>query len=368
MDTKTLIKKARASLVIESPFFGSLILRLDMKEAHGIGTAATDGAHIFYDPQFIQKLSHQQIKGVLAHEVMHCALAHTTRKGERDHGLWSVAGDLVINDILFAEGFELPEGVLNDKQFSGMTTESVYEKIRDDKQYTQKAAGHGKGKNWDIGQVLETPGDKAQVESEWKVALQQAAQAAKAQGKLPAAIKRLVQEILYPKLPWREILRQFVEHNARNDYSWQRINRRYQHLGVLLPGIQSDNLENLAVAIDTSGSISEKDLADFAGELSGILAQYDTECRVIYCDATVHKVDVFRSGDPIQLNPQGGGGTDFRPVFEYCDQNPPKCLVFMTDLMGSFPESAPGYPVLWVTNRDTNSETGVPFGAVCTIK
>jgi len=361
MDIQTKIQKARISLVIENPFFGSLILKLPMIEQKGIGTMATNGESIIYEPDFIDKLSYGELKGVLVHEVLHCALCHITRRGERDNKKWNMAGDFCVNSVLINEKFELPKDCLYEKSYENKSADEIYNLLPDE---DDKGQGNNKRKgNWNIGQCQDAVGNKEEIQGQWKVALKQAAQTALAQGKLPNSLKRLADEIINPKLPWFEILRQFIEHNAKNDFSWQKPNKRYAHLGVILPGIQSDNLENITVAIDTSGSINKKQLNEFSSELNGILNQYSTELTVIYCDAKIQNIQTFKTGDDIKLETIGGGGTDFNPVFEYCNEHPPKCLIYMTDLQGKFPSEQPEYSVLWVCNNNSIA----PFGTTCSL-
>lgn len=123
----------------------------------------------------------------------------------------------------------------------------------------------------------------------------------------------------------------------------------------------------MVIAVDTSGSISQQILDDFAGEMQSIIDECQPErVHVIYCDADVQRVDVFERGESLEMNPAGGGGTDFRPVFAQvaADGVGPACLVYLTDTYGSFPQNAPDYPVLWASTDGTN----VPFGELIPIK
>ena len=204
-----------------------------------------------------------------------------------------------------------------------------------------------------------------QQEQEWKIAAIQAATQAKARGTLPAGIARMVQEISSPKLDWKIILRRFIEMSAKNDYTWSPPNRRFVHQGLFMPSLRSEELKDIAIAVDTSCSIGQAELDQFAAEVNGILEEFETKATVIYCDSEIAGIEVFdRENLPIKLAPLGGGGTDFRPPFEYLEREEmePTCLVYLTDLeCGDFPPE-PGFPVLWV--RIGGGGYPPPFGEV----
>ena len=134
MSAENQILKARTKLLIEQPFFGTLALRLKVVEKPEIDTAATDGKHLFYNADFINKLTIHETVGLVAHEVMHCVLQHMTRRQDRHPTIWNVAGDYKINGDLLSTGFILPEGGLVDTEgeFDNDTTDAVYVKLLED--------------------------------------------------------------------------------------------------------------------------------------------------------------------------------------------------------------------------------------------
>ena len=165
------------------------------------------------------------------------------------------------------------------------------------------------------------------------------------------------------KLDWREVLRRYLSAAARSDYAWTPPNRRYIAQGLYLPSLKSETLGPIVVAVDTSGSIDDGTLAAFSAEIAGILEDAAPECvHVIYCDHAVAGSQLFEPGDPVALKALGGGGTAFKPVFDWIAEHDiqPACAVYLTDLHGSAFGPAPDYPVLWVsTGRDE-----APFGEV----
>jgi predicted metal-dependent peptidase len=386
MDAPQKLKKAKIQLVLDHPFFGSLALKMPLIPAPGIGTFRTNGQWIKYDPEYVDTLSLDECKGVIAHECMHPAMLHHTRQDGRDPKDWNISTDYAINPHLVESGLTLPAGVLLDTRYSGKSAEEIYGQVHqkpdpDGPEEGPQGQGEGEGDGDGDGdgnqqpdpnappqnkpgQNPNDPGGTGEVEpaptgeqqtqdNEWRVNIAQAAQAAKAAGKLPAGLARLVEETLNPKADWRELLRSFVERNARNDYNWTRPNRRHMQRGFYLPTLISEELPPIAVAIDTSGScygLQEQ----FLAELSEMLEAYRTHVTVLYVDCQIAHVSEFDSDDlPIPLETHGGGGTSFRPPFEWLadHEETPACLIYLTDLYGDFPDEAPDYPVLWATGE-----------------
>lgn len=378
------MQKARAGLIFDSPFFASIALRLRLVVDPSCQTAYTDGSVLGYNPEFVESLPLDEVKGLVAHEVGHVMLAHHLRRQGRDIKKWNIAADYALNDVLLAAGFKLPEGGLRGMG-TDKSAEYIYGNLPDEPpQDSEDGQGDGQGQSQQgqgdpggcgevrdaqngQGQAL-TPSELAAAEAEVKVMVAQAAQTAKMMGTLPAGLARLVGEIVEPKISWREVLRRFLTTSAKNDYSWMPPNRRHVHAGIYLPSLRSEELPEIVVAVDTSGSIGQREIDQFAAELTSVLQEFQTTCTVLYCDSKIGKTETFTSQDlPLTLNPVGGGGTDFKPPFQWViDQDVnPACLIYLTDLeCNSFPEE-PGYPVLWA---NIGKEQNMPFGEVITIK
>ncbi|MGX7948670.1 vWA domain-containing protein [Oleidesulfovibrio alaskensis] len=211
-----------------------------------------------------------------------------------------------------------------------------------------------------------SPAGTPPTDENWLVALAQAAEQARGSGDLPGGLERLVRTVLAPSLDWRMLLDRFLQHRARNDYTWFPPSRRHVHMGMYLPSLAQVSLAEVILAIDTSGSIAPRELDLFAAELSSLLEQYETTVRVIFCDTQITGEQVCGRQDlPLSLAPEGGGGTDYRPVFRHVDTMGylPSCLVYLTDLeCMHFPEDEPPYPVLWV--QTGGQERSVPFGDI----
>jgi predicted metal-dependent peptidase len=221
-----------------------------------------------------------------------------------------------------------------------------------------------------VGQVLDAPEPEAEsgpsvaeLTREWQIAVEQAETVAKVAGKLPGGAVRAKEASQAAGVDWRELLRRAWSDTIPADYSWTRPNRRHVWSGLYLPGITSEGVGEIAIAVDCSGSVSARQLGLFEAEIRSILAgQRPRLVHVLYFDATVQKVETYQAGQPVSLSPVGGGGTDFRPCFKWLEEQGiiPQTLVFLTDLCGRFPSEAPPYPVIWASTEARRA----PFGQV----
>lgn len=371
IDAKTKLGKAKAALILEQPFHASILCNLPMVERQDIPTMATDGRTFYYSPDFVDKMSLDETKFVLCHEVMHCVFAHMFRKGQRDHRRWNQAGDYIINQLLVDEKIgSMPEGGLLNQalvQAGGNTTEGVYELLPED-----KGDGSGNGHGDPLDDVIDAGGsmsqaDQAAAEADMKVMVAQAAQAAKMCGKLSAGMERFVNLALKPKVDWRDVLRRFVTAKAKIDHSFAKPKRRFLDEDIYLPSLTGNSLGKITVAVDTSGSIGEQELAEFAAEILAI--QQDTrpvELHVVYFDSEVVHHDKFEQDDDVRISPHGGGGTAFSPIFRFIEAQDidPVATVVLTDLCCSDFGPPPAYPVMWVTTYSTEA----PWGEVVEMK
>jgi predicted metal-dependent peptidase len=394
MTAKEKLIKARAALVLDEPFFGSLVLRLKLKEDSSCETLWVDGSTLGFSPSFVDSVSMDVLKGCLCHEVLHCALTHHARRGSRDSRRWNIAADYAVNPII-KDKFSLPDGILFDPGFAELSVEDIYSRLPDDKggDRSQGDSGAGGGSSDEGSQAEDDSGggpdadpggcgevrdagsgdegaasgeaDFSQAEADWKVAVAQATQQARAFGRLPAGVERLVDEVINPRVDWRAILRRFMDTAAKSDYSWVPPNRRHVYAGLYLPSCRNSELGPVVVAVDTSGSIGDEMLGRVAAELSAIFQDARAEVHVLYCDAKIQAVEYFPAADfPSKLNAKGGGGTDFRPVFDWIEGSGviPSCIIYFSDLEGEFPDADPGFPVLWVV--DGKAQRVPPFGEV----
>lgn len=368
------IVKSRVSLLFDCPFFGDIAMHLKISENKEIPTMAVDSyGNLYYNPDFINRLSDRQLVYVICHETLHCSLGQMLRVGYRDKFLWNIAMDYVSNIIIDdAHIGERPPGALYDVKFRGMTTEQVYSELLKSAKKVKKSVGKDdkSGVGEDIGGNKDTidkhiykpltSSETKDIENEWKQRVASASTVARQRGKLPSNLETLINEILKPIVDWRILLQQFMIRCTRDDYTWNRPSRRHVSNGLYLPSITGESTE-IAIGLDTSGSISDAELKQFLAEVQAILNLNSNMVIHLYqCDADIHSYKEYRSGDTLDYKITGRGGTSFVPVFKDIDDKgiTPVCLVYLTDGEGEYPKKPPEYPVLWVLVKNYN----VPWG------
>jgi predicted metal-dependent peptidase len=408
-DIELKLSAARTRLILDKPFLGALVLRLPMVEGdpNWCHTTATDARAFYYNREFIDALSLDHVQFMLAHEALHCALSHFARRLHRVKHRWDVACDHAINPLLVEDGLRAPPGTLLLDEFKGMTAEEIYPYIKDDTEeetiddhaYDDAEGGQQgsdnqpnppprntreSGKSEDKPEQGQGQGDGAQSESDesqagasrppplsttereqlsvqWQERMAGAAQLALQAGKLSGSLARLVDHLLQPQLPWRMLLARYLTAIARDDYSYMRPSRREG--AAILPSLRSSHID-ITVALDVSGSIKEDELNEFLAEVNAIKGQIQAGITLHACDDKLADDGPWRSEpwEEIMLPRSfpGGGGTDFRPVFNWLENldRRPDLLVYFTDALGEFPEHEPVYPVLWLVK----GKATVPWG------
>jgi len=364
------ISQAKMDLAFKYPFFASILMRREIKEGTDVQTmCVTNDGRIYYNPQFIASLTHQELVFVLAHEVMHVVCMHGIRKGNRDPELWNIAGDYYINSFLDSSGVgQRPKCGLFKEGCENMTTEEIYLRLQQqgldnqdqEELCTDNSNDPMKGDLRDEGGRTEA--EKSEIEAKTKLDIAGAIQSAKTRGQCKGALARMVEEMLSTKTPWYEILSRFFTGLTSQKQSWSRPNRRFASADKYLPSLDSESsMGEVVIGIDTSGSISNKELQYFGGHLNTILEQCrPSKVHVVYCDSHIDHVDEFDPDDyPIKLKCHGGGGTDMTEIVRWVDdQNiDPDVIVILTDGYTSS-ECDPPCPLVWATTNNEDLQNG----------
>jgi predicted metal-dependent peptidase len=397
----SLIDKDRMRLIINQPFFATILLKHKIVANDNIPTATIDGVTLEYNPTWYNALNPRERETLLCHEVLHITNLHNLRRGTRGHKLFNVACDYAINQYLKEPPFMLPEGGLYDEKYDGQSSENIYAQLQKDMKEAEKPEPNDSDSDDEsddsgssdpasdpgdddtspldelydkcIGDVADHPNpnnlDKSELEAESKIMIKQAMTVAKAQGKMPASIEAMFNEILKPKVDWRSILARWIEGFCNGDYSWNVPNPIHMRNRIVMPTLMSDAFANINIAIDTSGSMSDKVLQQAVSEVFAGLSVYtennqeDASIKVIYCDAEINKVDTIEHEGQV-TKPCGRGGTLFTPVFDYIKSDPPAGLIYITDGYGwDFPEP-PSSEVIWIITECGASNFKPPFGDV----
>ena len=358
-EVREILITARVGLLLKASFFGNLATRLKLVNAdEWCATAATDGRNFYYNTRFIKMLRPKEVEFLFGHEVLHCVYDHFGRRGDRNPQLWNIADDFCVNADLkkhHVGEFITSVPCLYDHKYDGMSAEEVYDilyekadkidindllnKMIDDHMDgddEQDGSGSGDGDQEGKGRPRLSKEERQQIKDEIKEAMLAAASASDA-GNIPAGVKRLIQELTEPKMNWRELLRMQLESTIKSDFTWMRASRKGWHMDAVMPGMKVDPMIDIAIAIDASGSIDERMLKDFLGEVQGIMDSFPAyKIHVITFDTDAYNPAQYDSDnldDICDYEVAGGGGTDFDCIFKYLKDNEiePKRLVVFTD-------------------------------------
>lgn len=410
-DLPRTVSEAVTGLIVNAPFFAFLLYeKMHIYVQEGYGTAGTDGKRITIDPKFFESITIKERVFVVCHEICHAMYMHFPRakryfvegfEGEKfSPEAWNIATDLIINDLLIESGIgycDKSKWLWSPKYKHDMLAEDVYKAILEKNPQLMEGnsppceggaggeapsqGGEGKsnefaddsedytewGKRFDKHEKPQpnAPAEATQ-ERDWKQAVAGASQAAKMAGDLPGALARFVEDLVEPKVDWREQLRHAVTKKTGMDATdYSRPNRRrlaFQPM-VYMPRRSSYGCKLVVLAGDTSGSIGQPELTAFLSETAGIFTEVHPE-RVffLWIDAKIHDIIEIDNPTDIELlqKPLGGGGTNFNPVFEWIEKEglEPDVCVYFTDLYGPYPRTEPDYPVIWCCTSDKEADWG----------
>ena len=379
---------ARIGLLLRQSFFGNLATRMTLTNAdEWCSTAATDGLKFYYNSRFIMMLKPKEVEFLVGHEVLHVVYDHMDRRGTRDPQIWNIADDYAVNADLKRHKvgqFITTVPCLYEQKYDGKPAEEIYDDlmknvqkinindlidqmIDDHMESGQDSDGDGDGDQEGKGKRPKmSPEERERARQEIKQAIINAAQSAEA-GSLPAGVERLIKSVTDPVMPWRELIQTNLTSAIRTDFSWMRPSRRGWHMDAIMPGMTPGEEIDVVVAIDMSGSISNKQAQAFLGEIGGMMEAFDGYKVHVFCfDTDIYNPADFTSENMDTIDgyePQGGGGTDFDAIFDYLKKvgNVPKRLICFTD---GYPCGSWGDPdycdTTWIIHGDPNPNP--PFG------
>jgi predicted metal-dependent peptidase len=401
-----------ALLTNRFPFYSFFAFGWKLIETSGLKTFATDIENLYYDPEVLHKWNKETTLFALLHEVVHCIYLHpgtfgVLRLGSKDQAVWNMACEYVVNsetkEILQLSERELPQNIYYDSQYTGKTTEQVYEilkkkkhnftwlKIAINQSNIESSCGNcgrklnegdfKSGKCRGCGKELPDRNHgfiDVHLPQEVREKVQQAVERilagyeiCKNKGTLPAGIERQIGELKQAQVPWERVLHRLVgQVVTQDDYRWETPNHRHPlSEEFIIPGLRSEKVGEIVVAIDTSGSIGQQEMDSFAGEMKKLHSLVE-EILVLTCDCSLYEKVKTRNIQEFlsKLKMKGGGGTSFIPVFDELKKTKctPSILIYFTDGYGNFPEVSPKrYPVLWVL---TENHQDPPWGRTTVIR
>lgn len=410
---KERVSRIRAGMTVDIPFFGHLLLKMDIRIAEpwmGVPTlAVTRDRRMYLNPDFVDALADDELAGGLVHEVLHVALLCWDRQGSRNVRLrlpdgqvieaWNVAHDYAINLIIDemsagSRRCRLPAGGLLDHRFDKMSAEEIYDVIVDEANKNGGAAPGDAADGWgaddmrdDLGGEGGADGDgnsdkdgegkkppgkgrprneakNRELDQYWKVSVMEAAQIheQKNKGNLPLGIRKYLDELTDPKINWKDALSRWAGENGnRADFTYRRPARRSEAVGEMLPYMKRHGVDKIVVGWDTSGSMNGRETEIFS-EMVAICDDLGLSLRVICVDTQIHS-DQSDVREPEDVDVRGGGGSDYTPMFDLLEEEEYEgVLICFTDGYITVPAVKPPHirAVLWVLweGRDIDPTDG----------
>lgn len=368
------IDLAYSKLGLREAFIAAVMTRVKREVSDKVSTAGTNGTWVRYNPAFCDPLTDEELFGLVLHEACHVVLMHMWRREGRDMRLWNIANDAIINAYIKSRGWQLPKGGVHIGWVKEEhSSEYVYNKLKEQQQEQKSkggGSGDGEGEEDDgMGGGFDGQGDLEDAQDEatrvdMEATIVAAAKMAKDCGQGSALIDRVLEKVGDAKVRWQDVLRSLMTESAAADYTYLRPSRRFIGSGLYMPSLRTDALGGLAIGFDTSGSMGPDECNQIAAELQAIVDDMNPAfVEVVYCDYHVTHTERFERDEPLKLQPKGGGGTRFQPVFEhfaktgehYCG------MIYFTDMEGYLHECVqPDMPVIWADIGYSHPQE--PFG------
>jgi predicted metal-dependent peptidase len=352
LDFETRLKKAHIALIKhpETCLYGGVILMGEssiIDDPKKCPTAYTDGLNKRYGREFMSKLSDANVRGVVLHETLHVLLKHIPRHRDlckKNARMTNIAEDYVVNGIIknihvqYPDFIDLPDSCFYDPMFDGWSVRRVFDYL-----YNEEQQGGGGGRpqqSFDEhdGEGLDdmTPQEVEAVERQVDEAIQEGAIIA---GRFGAKIPRVIQDLMQPEIDWREVLQDFWSSNVRgaDEFTWRRFNKNRLADDYYLPSTITETIGEVILAIDTSGSISNSDIAKVTSRIQELCDTLTPDrIRVLWWDTQVHGEQLFEGNYGAlhqTLKPMGGGGTRAGCVSDYIVKNnlSADCMIVFTD-------------------------------------
>ena len=411
------LKTSRMRLLVNHSFYGMLLMHLKYSLDLECQTAYTDGEKIAFSPSFMDELSDGELDFVMMHEIMHVALLHCFRGTDFDKELFNIACDIVVNsNILLSNNMDKKAITLN-KYGESMhlapdgneghlyTAEEVYKMLeKSSKSLSEQKSRDGKEKEEENsnknGKNSSSKSQKCKRNgfddhSKWQEGINKdetlsevwvkrvtdivetvsVLDPSNARGLLPLSAKRLVDNLKKAQTDWRTVLNNFIQEDI-TDYSFSPPDKRFDGFDFYLPDFneKDETVKDVLFMIDTSGSMSNDMIRTCFSEIKGAIESFNGKLQGLlgFFDAAIYPPEPFNTVDEMLKIPAlGGGGTSFEIIFKYVEEymldNPPTCIVVLTDGYAPFPEEkvARDIPVLWIIN---NEEITPPWGKVARVK
>lgn len=375
---ESIIKKAKLGLSFKDPFISAVALCCNFVEDKQVKALATNGMDILYNPEFVFKHNKDEIMWCIAHEALHLILGHTYRGKAMSASseTWNKAADMVVNSLLDDQGIgdPLEDSTKCPKEYRGLTTEEIYQKLIVKNPPSPKGNGSGKGNgkgkgnnnnngnngnddnNQDpLSNDIKESADSStakELEEKHRSLIEHAKQMGGDNygGGFAKEMREIIDELFNPKVPWKKLLRNFCSDLVKSDYSWARPNRRYQDM--YLPSISGMNpaLKNANVYVDVSGSVSDDMVAEFMNEVWYLKKSLNlNDVNICGFSTELSKKTLIKSKKDLPNGFSSTGGTDIEPVInDIIEQNAKINIIFTDGYFDQSPVSMLKQNTFWI--------------------
>lgn len=400
IDVEKILLITRLDLLFKQPFFGEVILRLELVRAdEWCSTMAVDGKRMYYNSNFVARLEKAELLFVMLHEVVHCVFEHIFRGDDRDPDRWNMAIDYATNGILVNEkkcgkmptryvttdnnGKSVQRVGLYDPKYEGWSSEDIYrDLVENNVDIVHPLDDHlviGQDDDRDEskpGPVKVSAEEAILIASTLKGIMLSAVQMHGAES-VPGGLRRMVMDVVDPRMDWKSLLRVRITSTVKSKSSFIRPSRKSMSSGIILPGFVRGQTVSVHIAFDASGSINEEQIREFLGETLGIMDQFPCFRLCVWSfDVNAYRKRVYTERNRKEILEydwiQGGGGTCFENgIFEFLksEREIPKQLVVFTDGLPNGSWGDPHYcNTLFVINNPFNRNIVAPFGSTAYYK
>lgn len=357
MEAEESLNRARIQIQSKNSFFAYLSFYLKFKVGKDLpdyaGAGINSNGDFYYKKEYIESLNNNVVESIVVHEILHLSLLHLLRQGGRDHFIFNLSCDIIVNQLLKDNNFQIGQGwVVSDsdnfieicgvkiKDCNKKTAEEIYSELEkyskkikselgDDLRFDEHIIVDGKGNPLSDKELKE-------LKKKWVDRTREALTISEMKGDTPAGISRLIGELHKEKINWKALLNRYIIQQIPFDYSYQKFHKKSISSGIYMPGIIKDKID-ISIIIDLSGSIGKEELTDFLSEICGIARAYQDriEMRIYSHDTECYDNGLIVNGNIEKIKKmelKGCGGTSHIKVFEKLkEEKNCKCCIFLTD-------------------------------------
>lgn len=358
----------------QQAYITSVLLSLPRVITHDVPTAGVDGIRILVNPDFFMGLPDNERRFLLVHEAWHIGLMDVVRRGDKDPSVWNEACDHYINIMIDDQKdpqLKFIELGCKNNKYRGWEKEGIYQDLLKNPRNRNKSKLSGDlspdvGGDSGSGSPKQlSPAEQKELEKQISNIVQQAAMRTKMMGgKVPTDVEKYLDKLYNPRLPWEKLLMKYMSGITNEDYSYQRINKSFFPHGIILPTLFGEGLGRIAIANDSSCSVSDEEFKTYLGAIKDIKEKLNPEqIDVVNFTTEIEQQWVIKEDEDIsKIQFRASGGTDLYPVFEHFtkQENRPQVLIVFSDLECTPIQNKPPFDVIWICVNNKRAE--VKFG------